>query len=324
MNGLTANLHLMLVAFFRPSGQRNKILMESKPFPSDLYAVQSQLTFHGLNVEECLMFATPSAGDDTLRTDDIIAKIEEEGDRIAVVMLSGVQYYTGQLFDIPRITAAAQAKGCVVGWDLAHAVGNAHLHLHDWGVDFACWCTYKYLNSGPGGLAGAFVHERYADDPDRNRFAGWWGHDEATRFDMTKPYRPEYGAKGFQLSNPPILQAVSLLASLELVHEAGGMTALRRKSELLTGYLEVLLSRAFTPEQLRIITPSDPASRGCQLSLLFQVAIRPVFEQLEQRGVVCDMREPNVIRVAPVPLYNTFTEVKTFVDILRTAVASSS
>mmetsp|Transcript_30945 Transcript_30945/g.71323 ORF Transcript_30945/g.71323 Transcript_30945/m.71323 type:complete len:300 (+) Transcript_30945:50-949(+) len=294
--------------------------MEIKPFPSDLYAVQSQIRHHGHDPAVSLVAISPRDGEDNLRTEDILAKIEEEGPTTALVLLSGVQYYTGQFFDIPAITAAGHKSGCLVGWDLAHAVGNVVLKLHDWDVDFACWCTYKYLNSGPGGLAGCFVHDRHGTDTSRNRFAGWWGHNEGTRFDMTKPFDPVPGARGFQLSNPPVLQAVSLLASLEIFHEAGGMLPLRAKSELLTSYLELLLDSQLGEKHLRIITPRDPAQRGCQLSLLFAAPIRPVFDRLDKEGFVCDMREPNVMRVAPIPLYTRFAEVLKFVVALKAAL----
>ncbi|KAJ1479272.1 pyridoxal phosphate-dependent transferase, partial [Baffinella frigidus] len=276
-----------------------KILMEAKAFPSDRYIVESQVKFHVLDPAEVIV--------QLLTTPDIIAAIEREGSSLAMVFFPGVQYYTGQLFDIKGITEAAHSQGAIAGFDLAHAAGNAALQLHDWGVDFACWCTYKYLNAGPGAIAATFVHEKHGQDESLQRFAGWWGHDEGTRFDMTKPFKPEPGAKGFQLSNPPILQCVALLASLEIFDEVG-MPALRAKSDLLTGLLLFLLQRRI-PGGVSIITPTDPARRGAQVSVVLDRPIKKVFQALECAGVVCDMREPDVIRLAPCPLYNTFTEV---------------
>ncbi|KAJ2334269.1 Kynureninase (L-kynurenine hydrolase) [Coemansia sp. RSA 2681] len=313
MNTLTVNIHLMLAAFYRPTAARSMILIESKAFPSDHYAAESQIQWHGLP-RDALLLAEPRAGEATLRTDDILRLLEQRGAEIAVVMLSGVQYYTGQVFDMARITAAAQAQGCVVGWDLAHAAGNVPLSLHEWNVDFACWCTYKYMNSGPGGISGFFVHERYAQDAELPRLAGWWAHDEATRFEMSNRFAPSRGAAGFEISNTPILPAATLLGSLE-VFALTTMDDLRAKSVLLTAYLEHLLARHAAEQHVRIITPSD--CRGAQLSLLLAPdSFDAVFRALTRAGVVCDERKPNCIRIAPVPLYNTFADVKKCADVI--------
>ncbi|KAJ2739361.1 Kynureninase (L-kynurenine hydrolase), partial [Coemansia sp. BCRC 34301] len=316
MNTLTVNIHLMLAAFYKPTATRSKILIESKAFPSDHYAVESQIQWHNLPAD-ALLLAKPRAGEVTLRTSDILNLIEQQGEEIAVVMLSGVQYYTGQVFDMEAITAAAQAKGCVVGWDLAHAAGNVPLRLHDWNVDFACWCTYKYMNSGPGGISGFFVHDRYALDATLARLTGWWAHDEATRFEMSNCFTPNRGAAGFEISNTPILTAATLLGSLE-VFELTTMEDLHEKSVLLTTYLEYLLNK-HASEHIRIITPSD--CRGAQLSLLFAPdSFDGVFKALMSAGVVCDERKPNCIRIAPVPLYNTFGDVKKCAETIKEAL----
>jgi kynureninase len=313
MNSLTVNLHLLMVSFYRPTAERYKIVIEKGAFPSDQYAVESQLRFHGF-VGHGLIELAPREGEATLRTDDILELIDREGDSIALIMLGGVNYYTGQAFDMAAITEAGHKKGCVVGFDLAHAAGNLELRLHDWNVDFAAWCTYKYLNAGPGGIAGAFVHDRWARSFDLPRFAGWWGHDKETRFLMGPEFKPLAGAEGWQLSNPPIFQLASLRASLEIFDEAT-MPALRAKSEKLTAYLEDLLLEINT-DRITIITPRDPADRGCQLSLRVQDADRALFDRITERGVVADWREPDVIRVAPVPLYNTFTDAERFSEVL--------
>jgi len=316
MNSLTVNLHLMMVSFFRPTRERFKILIEDPAFPSDLYAVKSQLDFHGIDPAEGLIQVKPREGEATLRTEHIEAVLEDEGDRVALVLIGGVNFFTGQLFDMARITAAARLKGCVVGYDLAHAAGNVPLALHEWGVDFAVWCSYKYLNAGPGAVAGCFVHERNAKKLDLPRFAGWWGNDPDTRFQMQllPDFVPVASADGWQLSNPPILGLAPLHAALALFDEAG-LPALRTKSERLTGYLESLLDRHPT-DAFEMITPRDPAARGCQLSLLVRDRPKERFEALVKSGAVVDFREPDVIRVAPVPLYNTFEDVWHFVDIL--------
>jgi len=317
MNSLTANLHLMMVPFYRPTAERHKILIEYKAFPSDLYAVESQIKFHGYDPATSLIQLRARDGEAALRNEDILEAIEREGDSIALVMLSGVQYYTGQLFRIADITAAAHKKGCVVGFDLAHAVGNVVLRLHEWNVDWAVWCNYKYINAGPGAIGGCFVHERHAL-ADLTHFSGWWGHDLKTRFDMDAPFTPIAGAFRFRLSNPPVLQVAALLASLELFEEAT-MERLRAKSERLTAYLELLLDRTIDAKHLSILTPRTPQDRGCQLSLFFhdEHTVKRVNSNLQKNGCVCDYRKPNVIRVAPVPLYNSFSDVQRFVSILR-------
>ena len=310
MNNLTVNLHLLLVSFYRPTGSRYKILMEGGAFPSDQYAIESQARLHGLDPAEAIVELVPRPGEHTLRTADIEAKIAELGDSLATVLIGGVNYYTGQAFDMAAIARAGHAVGALVGFDLAHAAGNLELHLHDWDVDFACWCTYKYLNSGPGGTSGVFVHERFANRPDLVRLAGWWGHDPADRFQMKKGFRPMPGAAGWQLSNAQIFPMAIHRASLELVDRAGGMAALRRKSEQLTASLETLIRGLGLPEnQLEIITPADPAQRGCQLSVLVHRRGRELFDYLAAQGIIADWREPNVIRLAPVPLYNSFEDV---------------
>lgn len=316
MNGLTANLHLMMVSFYRPTKERYKILIEYTPFPSDIYAVQSQAKFHGFDPATAIIELKPREGEATLRTEDIEAVIAREGKSIALILIGGVHYYTGQFFDIPRIVKAGHAQGCVVGFDLAHAAGNVPLKLHDWNVDFACWCSYKYLNSGPGAVAGCFVHERHAKSFDLPRFAGWWGNDKQVRFKMGPVFQPLSGAEGWQLSNPPIFSLAPVRVSLEIFREAG-MDNLRAKSLKLTGYLEFLLKNLKLPG-LKILTPADEAERGCQLSLTLQSNGKNVFEALQQAGVVCDWREPNGIRVAPVPLYNTFSDVWRFAEIFAT------
>ena len=342
MNSLTVNLHLMMVSFYRPEGERRKIVIEKGAFPSDQYAVQSQLKAHAAwsssfswpasqqdvsaqheppeGGTQNLIELTPREGETTLRTEDIVETIERHGSEIALVMLGGVNYYTGQAFDMRAITEAGHRVGATVGFDLAHAAGNLELKLHDWNVDFAVWCSYKYLNSGPGGVAGAFVHERHAEAFDLPRFAGWWGHDKETRFLMGPEFHPMRGAEGWQISNPPIFQMAALRASLEIFDEAG-MPALRAKSEALTGYLEYLLSQ-IGDDRISVITPSDPAQRGCQLSIRVKDSDRKLFEALTERGVFVDWREPDVIRAAPVPLYNSFTDVHRFAGILRECLTS--
>ena len=315
MNSLTVNLHLMMVTFYRPVAGRHKILIEKNAFPSDQYAVKSQIRFHGFEVEDSLIEIGPREGESTLRTADILQKIEEEGDRIALVMMGGLNYYTGQVYDMRRIAAAGREKGCMVGFDLAHAVGNVPLELHDWDLDFAVWCTYKYLNSGPGGIAGAFVHERHHRNGGLPRFAGWWGHDKEERFLMDEHFIPIPTAEGWQLSCGPILLEASLRSSLEIFDEVG-MDALRKKSEALTGFLEFLISGINT-DKIDIITPSDPSQRGCQLSVRVIGSDKGLFHALRDRGVITDWREPDVIRVSPTPLYNSFEEVYRFVDQLK-------
>lgn len=315
MNSLTVNLHLMMVSFYRPTPQRHKIVIEANAFPSDQYAVQSQIRFHGLDPKASLVELHPREGESTLRTEDIEALIEKTGDSIALIMLGGLNYYSGQAFEMARITAAGHKKGCVVGFDLAHAAGNIVMNLHDWEVDFAVWCSYKYLNAGPGAIAGCFVHERHAHRFDLPRFAGWWGQNKETRFLMPFEFEAIPGAEGWQLSNPPIFQLAALRASMDIFDEAG-MTALREKSERLTGYLEFLLNQN-RDENISIITPSDPAQRGCQLSIRVKKNGKQLHDRLNAAGIFCDWREPDVIRVAPVPLYNTFADVYHFAKIFK-------
>lgn len=321
MNNLSSNLHFLMVSFYQPTAGRFKILMEGGAFPSDQYAVESQVRFRGYAPEEAIVEVFPREGEQTLRTEDILAAIEQHQDELALVLFAGLQYYTGQVFDMAAITRAGQAAGAKVGFDLAHATGNVPLHLHDWGVDFAAWCSYKYLNSGPGSNSGIFVHERYADQPELPRFAGWWGHDEKERFLMRKGFKPMYGADGWQLSNGNILPLAAQRASLEIFEQAG-MDNLRQKSLQLTGYLEFLIREEVSSEanHFQIITPQQPEERGCQLSLFVEKNGKKLFEQISKAGVVGDWREPNVIRVAPTPLYNTFTDVYQFAQLLKKAV----
>lgn len=317
MNSLTVNLHLMMASFFKPQGRRRKILIEADAFPSDLYAAQSQLKWHGLNPQEDLLLLRPRKNEHTLRTEDILNVIETWGADIAMSMLGGVNYYTGQWFDMRTITAAAKEQGIKVGWDLAHAVGNVPLQLHEWGVDFAAWCNYKYLNGGPGGVAGAFVHEKHHKDTSLSRLAGWWGHDKETRFEMGPDFQPIHSAEGWQLSNAPVLSMAAFRASLDIYEEVG-MTKLREKSLRLSGYLRQLLETRENLPNFTIITPASDADKGCQLSLLTDEKGKGLFDYLTTKGVMCDWREPNVIRIAPVPLYNTFVEAWEFVELLAT------
>lgn len=318
MNSLTVNLHLLMVSFYRPQGKRIKLLMEGGAFPSDQYAVESQARMHGLDPAEVIVELSPRPGEHTLRTADITAKIAELGDELALVLFGGVNYYTGQFFDLEAITKAAHGVGAFAGFDLAHAAGNLPLSLHDWGADFATWCTYKYLNSGPGGTSGVFVHERHAHSPELVRMAGWWGHDDQERFLMRKGFKPMPGAAGWQLSNAQILPMAAHKAALELLQAAGGMEALRAKSLKLTGYAEYLIGELNRKkgQLISIITPAEPAARGCQLSLVFAKEGKRYHQQLTEAGVVADWREPNVIRIAPVPLYNSFEEVYRFYELL--------
>ena len=315
MNTLSVNLHLLLVSFYRPTAGRFKIVMEAGAFPSDQYAVESQVKFHGFDPAEALVEVAPRPGEHTLRTEDIVATIERHGETTALVLFGGVNYYTGQFFDLAAITRAGHAAGARVGFDLAHAAGNVPLRLHDWGPDFACWCSYKYLNSGPGGPSGVFVHARHADSPDLPRFAGWWGHDAAARFEMRKGFVPMPGAAGWQLSNAPIFAMAPHRVALRL-HVEAGMDRLRVKSEQLTAYLEQLLRHSPAARAFTIITPADSAARGCQLSILTGEDGRVLYDRLSAGGVICDWREPNVIRVAPVPLYNSFEDCWRFVSLM--------
>jgi kynureninase len=315
MNSLTVNLHLLMVSFYRPTPERKKIVIEAGAFPSDQYAVQSQIKFHNFEIENSLIELKPRNGEALLRTEDIQRTIAENGDSIALIMLGGVNYYTGQKYDFERITKAGHEIGAIVGFDLAHAAGNVELKLHDWNADFAAWCSYKYLNSGPGSIAGVFIHERHSENFDLPRFAGWWGHDKETRFLMGSNFVPLRGAEGWQLSNPPIFQLAALKASLDIFEQAG-MKNLIEKSKKLTAYLEFLL-REIGDQRISVITPSNPDERGCQLSIRVRDADKNLFNSLSEKGVYADWREPDVIRVAPVPLYNSFTDVFRFSEILK-------
>jgi kynureninase len=319
MNSLTVNLHLMMATFYRPTKARFKILMEEPAFPSDTYAIKTQIGHHGFDPKEALVLARPREGEFTVRQDDLDALLEKQGNEIALVLFAGVNFFTGQLFGIEKITAAAQRRGCLVGIDLAHAIGNVPLAMHDWNVDFAVWCSYKYLNSGPGAVAGAFVHERHATNRELPRLAGWFGNDPATRFRMhlEPEFIPVPSADGWQISNPPIFSMAPLRASLAIFDEAGGMEALRAKSVKLTGYLQFLIENSTgAGKRYMVITPREKDERGCQLSILVREHPKELFAKLEAANVKCDFREPNVIRAAPTPLYNTFHEVWRFARIL--------
>jgi len=316
MNTLTTNLHLLMVSFYNPTKKRHKILIESDAFPSDRYAVQTQLEFHGYDTNECLIEWTPRTDEKLLRTEDLEQILETQGEEIALLLIGGVNYYTGQYLDLKKIAALGHAKGCKVGIDLAHGAGNIQPELHDSGIDFAAWCTYKYLNAGPGSLGGVFVHERYAHDKTLKRFAGWWSQNKATRFNMRQPLDITPGAEGWQLSNPPILSMAAIKAALDLFNEVG-MNKLRQKSIKLTGYLEFLI-KGLNHAQIEIITPSDSNQRGCQLSIQVKNANKDLHKKLTEQHVITDWREPDVIRCAPVPFYNSFEDVFRMVEILKT------
>jgi kynureninase len=318
MNSLTVNLHLMMASFYRPTKGRHKILVERGAFPSDQYAVKSQIRFHGFDPASALIELTPRDGETCMREADIESLIERQGDSIALILLGGVNYATGQAFDIARITKAGRRKGCIVGFDLAHAAGNVPLELHDWGPDFAVWCSYKYLNGGPGCVAGCFVHERHARAWELPRFAGWWGHDEKIRFEMGPEFHPMEGAEGWQLSNPPILALAALRASMEIFSEAG-MDRLRAKSVALTGYMEFLLGQHASPK-FSIVTPSEQERRGAQLSIRLPSEGRKLCERLAAVGVIGDWREPDTFRVAAIPLYNSNQDVYRFVQRFSAAL----
>jgi kynureninase len=317
MNSLTVNLHLMMATFYRPTKSRFKILMEEPAFPSDTYAIKTQIAHHGLDPNDTLILARPRKGEFAIQTEDILDLIKKDAGQLAVVMLAGVNFFTGQLFDIEKITAAARKRGIVVGFDLAHAIGNVPLSLHDWNVDFAVWCSYKYLNAGPGAVAGAFVHERHATNTKLPRLAGWFGNDPNTRFrlHLEPEFIPVASADGWQISNPPIFSMAPLRASLAIFDDAGGMEPLRAKSVRLTSHLEFLLTEIGS-KKFTVITPREPDARGCQLSVLAHELPKELLKELETANVKCDFREPNVIRVAPTPLYNTFREVWRFARTL--------
>jgi kynureninase len=322
MNSLTVNLHLMMVSFYRPTPGRHKIVVEGGAFPSDQYAVKSQIRFHGFDPATSLVELVPRPGESCLRDEDIESVIEHEGDEIALILLGGVNYATGQAFDMARITRSGHARGCVVGFDLAHAAGNLQLKLHEWGPDFAMWCSYKYLNGGPGCTAGCFVHERHARAWDLPRFAGWWGHDERSRFEMGPNFQPMSGADGWQLSNPSIVSLAVLRASMDIFHEAG-MERLRAKSLWLTSYLEFLLEQTAS-ENFSIITPREKGRRGAQLSIRIPQNGKALCERLAREGIVGDWREPDTFRVAPVPLYNSYHDVFRFVRRFAAAIGEKT
>ena len=317
MNQLTVNLHLLMTTFYRPTNERNKIICEAKAFPSDQYALESQVKLHGLIPDETIIEIGPRAGEYEIRNEDILAAIKEHGSTTAVVMFGGVNYYSGQVFDMETICKAAHNAGAYCGFDLAHAAGNIELKLHDWGVDFACWCSYKYLNSGPGGVAGAFIHEKHISNKDLPRLAGWWGHDKTNRFKMEKGFNPIPTAEGWQLSNAPVLSMAAHKASLDIFEDAG-MENLIQKGKMLSDYLLFILNEINTrlPKKIiEIITPKN--NKGCQISILMLENGKELFDELKQQGVIADWREPNVIRVAPVPLYNSFEEVFRFGEIVK-------
>ncbi len=318
MNSLTVNLHLMMASFYRPTPQRFKILIERGAFPSDQYAVKSQIRYHGFDPATGLLELTPREGEFNLRDEDIAELVEWEGKSIALILLGGVNYATGRIFDMPEITRAGHRQGCLVAFDLAHAAGNIPLRLHDWGPDFAVWCSYKYLNGGPGCVAGCFVHERHSQAWDLPRFAGWWGHDEKTRFQMGPEFHPMMGADGWQVSNPPILGLAPLRASMEIFADAG-IERLRAKSVVLTGYMEFLL-RELKLSGFLIITPSDPTRRGAQLSIQLSAQGRQICDNLTAEGVIGDWREPDIFRVAAIPLYNSYADVYRFVQRFAAAL----
>ena len=324
MNSLTVNLHLMMVSFYRPTPSRHKIVVERGAFPSDQYAVKSQIAFHGYDPASSLIELSPLSGESCLRDEEINLLIERLGDEIALILLGGVNYATGQVFDMAEITRAGRAHGCVVGFDLAHAAGNLHLRLHDWGPDFAVWCSYKYLNGGPGSTAGCFVHERHARSFDLPRFSGWWGHDERSRFEMAPTFRPMPGAEGWQLSNPCIVSLAALRASMEIFRTAD-IVRLRAKSVMLTAYLEFLLSQSRLCKRnspgFTIVTPHEESRRGAQLSIWIPQSGRALCEQLTSEGIVGDWREPDTFRIAPVPLYNSYRDVFRFSQRFVAAIA---
>ncbi len=322
-HSLTTNLHLLMVSFYQPKGKRTKILCEAKAFPSDQYALESQVKFHGLDVNKNLIEVAPRPGEHLIREEDVLSKIKELGDELALVMIGGVNYYTGQLFDMEKITKAGHDVGANVGFDLAHAAGNVELKLNEWGVDFAAWCSYKYMNSSPGGVSGLFVHEKHAERKDLPRFAGWWGHDKETRFLMEPGFQPMKGAEGWQLSNAPVLGMAAHLASLEIFEEAG-MDRISEKRDVLTAYLEFVIEDVSKRNKekctFEIITPKDKNKRGAQLSILAHGQGKALFDALTKQGVIADWREPNVIRVAPVPLYNSFEDCYRFGQCLEKSI----
>ncbi len=321
MNTLTVNLHLLMVSFYRPTKSRYKIICEEKAFPSDQYMFQSQVDFHGYKSEDAIVEIKRREGEHNIRLEDVLAKIAEVGDELALVLIGGVNYYTGQVFDMKTITAAGHDAGAIVGWDLAHAVGNIKLELHDWDADFASWCSYKYMNSGPGNASGCFIHEKHHNNPDLPRFAGWWGHNKERRFKMEQTFDPVKGAEGWQISNIPILSLAPYLASVDMFDEIG-MDVIIEKRDKLTAYLEFILEEIAreVDSSFEIITPSDLSERGCQLSVFLHGEGRGLFDYLMENGVITDWREPNVIRFAPVPLYCSFEDMYDFGQILKAGI----
>ena len=319
MNQLTINLHLLLVTFYRPTKEKFRIICEAKAFPSDQYAMESQVKFHGFDPGDAIIEVAPREGEFIIRREDILEKIKEYGSSVALVLFGGVNYYNGQLFDMEAITAAAHSVGAYAGFDLAHAIGNVELKMHDWNIDFACWCSYKYLNSGPGGVAGIYIHEKHASNTELPRFAGWWGYKKETRFKMEKGFEAIPTAEGWQLSNAPILSMAAHKASLDIFDEAG-MDRLHEKRKLLAGYLHFILNDINSRQNARVIeviTPANENDRGCQVSMLMLKNGKEIFNELTKQGVVADWREPNVIRVAPVPLYNSFEDLWRFGQIVE-------
>jgi kynureninase len=317
MNHLTVNLHLLLTTFYRPVKERYKIICEAKAFPSDQYAMESHVKLHGLDPDVVIIEVAPREGEYNIRTEDILDTIDKHKNELALVLFGGINYYTGKVFDMKTITEAAHKAGAYCGFDLAHAAGNIELHMHDWDVDFACWCSYKYLNSGPGNIAGAYIHERFITDESLPRLAGWWGYDRESRFKMTKTFKPIPTAEGWQLSNSPIISMAAHKSSLDIFEEAG-MEKLLKKSKQLTGYLLFILDEINTTKKsFHIITPKNEEERGCQVSILMLQKGKEIFDALKKHGVLSDWREPDVIRVAPVPLYNTFTDVYEFGQIVK-------
>jgi kynureninase len=323
MNQLTVNLHLLMVSFYRPTKQRYKIICEAKAFPSDQYAFETQAKYHGYNPADAVIEVSPREGEHTLRTKDIVSIIRQHYDSVALVLFGGVNYYTGQLFDMKAITEAAHSVGAYAGFDLAHAAGNVELQLHDWNVDFACWCSYKYLNSGPGGVAGVYIHEKHAANTELPRFAGWWGHTKETRFKMEKGFEPIPTAEGWQLSNAPVLSMAAHKASLNIFEEAG-MENLHAKRKMLSDYLLFIIDDCNSKRKekiIEVITPGNENERGCQVSMLMLKTGKDIFNELTKQGVIADWREPNVIRVAPVPLYNSFEDVYRFGKIVNQLIS---
>jgi kynureninase len=319
MNSLTVNLHLLMVSFYRPTQQRYKIICEAKTFPSDQYAFESQARFHGFNPDDAIVEVKPREGEYLIRTEDILSAIQEHASSTALILFSGINYYTGQTFEMKKITEAGHEAGAIVGFDLAHAAGNIELQMHDWNVDFACWCSYKYLNSGPGGVGGIYIHQKHIGNKELPRFAGWWGYDKDTRFQMEKGFKPIPTAEGWQLSNAPVLSMAAHKASLDIFEEAG-MERLHAKRKLLGDYLLFTIdyynARA-TQKLLEVITPRNENERGCQVSFVVREKGKQLYDWLTQNGVSAGWREPEVIRVAPVPLYNSFEDVWRFGNLLK-------